>query len=123
MEGYTIVLGASPKENRYSNKAVALLHRKNIPVIPIHPTAKVINGIPCLGSLSEITVPVETITLYVNEKRSTELIEEIINCAPLRIIMNPGTENQLLEEEAKKAGITVQHACTLVLLNTNQWAL
>ncbi len=123
MESYTIVLGASPKENRYSNKAVALLHSKNIPVIPIHPTAKKINDIPCLSSLSEITVPIDTITLYINEKRSTMLLEEIINCAPRRIIMNPGTENPLLEEAAKKAGITVQHACTLVLLNTNQWAL
>lgn len=121
MEGYTIVLGASPKEDRYSNKAVALLHSKNIPVIPIHPTAKEINGIACLPSLTEITAPVDTITLYVNAGLSTKLISEILSCTPRRIIMNPGTENPVLEAEAVKAGITVQHACTLVLLNTNQW--
>lgn len=123
MKGYTVVLGASPKQDRYSNKAVSLLLKNNIPVIPIHPTAKEINGIACLPSLTEVTVPIETITLYINESRSTELIKEIINCNPQRIIMNPGTENPLLEEEAKKAGIKVQHACTLVLLNTNQWTL
>ncbi len=123
MDNTTVVLGASPKEDRYSNKAVALLHSNGIPVIPIHPTAKEINGIPCLASLKDITVPVDTITLYVNEKLSTGLIPDIIACAPRRIVMNPGTENELLETEAQKVGIIVQRACTLVLLNTRQWQL
>ncbi len=121
MTGHTVVLGASPKADRYSNKAVALLHAHNIPVTPIHPTAPEINGIPCLSSLNEVKQPVDTITLYVNAERSTKLQDEIIACAPRRIIMNPGTENPLLEETAQQAGISVQHACTLVLLNTDQW--
>lgn len=119
--GHTVVLGASPKPERYSNKAVALLRQKGIPVIPVHPIAPEIHGIPCAHSLSEIRVSVDTITVYLGAGRSSPLTNEMMALSPRRIILNPGAENPFLEACARESGIPVQHACTLVLLQTGQW--
>ena len=39
------VVGASPKPDRYSNKAVNLLKVNGYNVIPVHPAVKEVNGI------------------------------------------------------------------------------
>ena len=47
--------------------------------------------------------------------------DKIIDLKPIRVIFNPGTENQEFIELLKKAGIQALEACTLVLLRTNQF--
>jgi hypothetical protein len=47
--------------------------------------------------------------------------EYILSLKPKRIIFNPGTENDELENLATKQGIEVLEACTLVLLSTAQY--
>jgi hypothetical protein len=47
--------------------------------------------------------------------------DQIINLAPKRIIFNPGTENPILANRAKAAGIATIEACTLVMLTTGQY--
>ena len=115
------VLGASPKEERYSNQAVKLLLDTGYEVIPVNPAGMEIHGITSVRSLADIDLPVDTLTVYVNSRRSDEMTEEILNLAPRRIIFNPGAENDRLAEECERAGIKVENACTLVLLNTEQF--
>jgi hypothetical protein len=45
----------------------------------------------------------------------------ILSLHPKRIIFNPGTENEELEELAQQNGIAAIEACTLVMLNTGQY--
>ena len=120
-DGAVVVLGASPKEDRYSNKAVRLLMENGYDPVPVHPLAQTIHGQPCRTSLAEVKGPVDTITVYLGAKNSDPLIDDILAAAPRRLILNPGAENPALEERARAAGIEVLHACTLVLLSTNQF--
>ncbi|MFW5857821.1 MAG: CoA-binding protein [Planctomycetota bacterium] len=116
-----VVLGASPKEERYSNKAVRLLLDHGYTVVPVHPACDAVHGVPCVRRLAEVDGPVDTITVYVGPERSTGLLEEILAVAPRRILLNPGAENDELARRARDAGIEVQEACTLVLLKTGQF--
>jgi predicted CoA-binding protein len=116
-----IVLGASPKEDRYSNKAVQQLLNHGHQVFPIHPTCDQILGQTCYKSLAEVPEPVDTITLYVGADKSTELAEKILGLKPKRIIMNPGAENAALAQQAKQQNIEVVEGCTLVMLRTKQF--
>jgi hypothetical protein len=116
-----VVLGASPKPSRYSNKAVQELLTQGHHVFPIHPSCAEIYGQKCYKHLDEITCKVDTLTLYVGEEKSTPLIENLLGLKPQRIVMNPGTENDLLEAKAIAQGITVIRGCTLVMLRTNQF--
>ena len=116
-----VVLGASPKPERYSNKAVSLLKTHGHKVIPVHPAIKEIVGLPVAASLAEIDRSVDTLTLYVSSVHSTPLIDTIISLNPARVIFNPGTENPVLRSALKEQDIHAEDACTLVLLNTGQF--
>ena len=116
-----VVLGASPKPERYSNQAVRALVEHGHRVIPVHPLLKKIAGVAVVPALSSVKDPVNTLTLYVGPERGKELLQDMINLGPDRVIMNPGTESDELEEELNAKGIAVLRACTLVMLRTDQF--
>ncbi len=116
-----VVLGASPKTERYSNKAVRLLKKQGHSVIPVHPVIQEIESLPVAASLAEIDRHVDTLTLYISAIHSTPLIDAILSLNPSRVIFNPGTENPALSFALKERGIHAEEACTLILLNTGQF--
>ncbi len=116
-----VVLGASPNEDRYSNKAVHDLVSHEHNVYPIHPLASEIHGQSCYKQLGDVNCDVDTLTLYVGKRRSTDLMTEILSMKPNRIIMNPGAENDVLESKAKELDIEVIQGCTLIMLRTGQF--
>lgn len=115
------ILGASPKPERHSNQAVRALIKNGHRVIPVHPLLKQIAGVPAVPALSNIDNKVHTLTLYVGPERGIKLLKEMIDLRPDRVIMNPGTESDKIEEQLTAAGIDVLRACTLVMLRTGQF--
>jgi len=71
--------------------------------------------------LSDIDEPVDTLTIYVNEKISSGEYENILKLKPRRVVFNPGAENAELAEKLRKEEFEVVEACTLVLLRTEQF--
>lgn len=115
------VLGASGSPDKYSHQAVLLLRENGHAVYPVHPITREIDGISVYRRLADITVPIDTISVYVSSGVSTKLASDILKKNPRRIIFNPGAENQGLLERAQTAGIEVLEACTLVMLKTGQF--
>jgi uncharacterized protein len=115
------VVGASPKEERYSYKAMKMLLEHNHTAIPVSSLAKTILEQTGFKTLTDIPVPVHTVTMYVGPAGQSEVIEQIVQIKPKRVIFNPGTENPQAYDRLEQAGIAVQQACTLVLLTTNQF--
>jgi len=115
------VLGASAKEDRYSYKCVSLLLEHGYNVIPITPAKNTICGITPVSAVENIDCDVDVLTMYVNPARSSDMKDAIINLKPTRIIFNPGTESDELEAACEAAGIATERACTLILLNTDQF--
>ena len=118
---HVVVLGASPKPARYANQAVRLLLQHSYQVTPVHPNFPSIEGLPVAASLAEVTTPVDTLTLYLGAKHLEAHREAILNLQPGRVIFNPGTECELLQQALDTANIEWFEACTLVLLRTNQF--
>jgi predicted CoA-binding protein len=116
-----VVLGASPKPERYSYKAVNMLTENGYNVIPVHPAVQEINGIKVTPHLEDIKEEIHTVTLYVNGSMVETMTDKILALKPKRVIFNPGTESSTASETFKKSGIEVLEACTLVLLRTKQF--
>lgn len=116
-----VVLGASPKPVRYSYQAVKMLADRGYRVIPVHPKAVRIDQVPVVHDLKRVQQPVHTLTLYVGDARSRDLIGDIVDLRPGRVIFNPGSESHRMELALRNAGIPFEHACTLVLLRTGQF--
>lgn len=117
-----LVLGASPKKDRYSNMAIVQLLQKGYQVIPVHPKLAEIEGLTVIPDLASVEQKIHTLTLYIGPQRSAALIDDIIRLNPVRVIINPGTESDQLEEALCHHHINHFHACTLVLLSTNQFS-
>ncbi|WP_022664547.1 CoA-binding protein [Desulfospira joergensenii] len=115
------VVGASPKEERYSNKAMKMLAGHGHTPIPVAPAHETIEGKKVFSSLGEIQEKIDTVSLYLGPARQETVVEEILKIKPGRVIFNPDTENRAAAERLKQAGIEVVEACTLVLLKTNQF--
>jgi len=116
------VLGASPKPDRYANKAVRLLMENGHAVIPVNPAYAEVEGLAVVPTLSALTPgSVDTLTLYMGADRLRPLLEAMIALKPRRVIMNPGTEDAEIRAKLETAGIHVEEACTLVLLRTGQF--
>ena len=116
-----VVMGASNKPDRYSYKAVMLLKQKGHNVFPVHQRVQDIEGIKVYPSIKDVREPIDTVSMYVAKDISDGLTEEILAQKPRRIIFNPGAENPSFEATARQRGVIPVNACTLVLLNTNQF--
>ncbi len=116
-----VVLGASPKRNRYSNMAVRQLKERGYRVIPVNPAYDVIEGIKTVPNLSVIDGKVHTLTMYINPYLGDKTAGEILSLHPERVIFNPGSEADGLMRELSRKEIPYFEACTLVMLSTGQF--
>ncbi|MFY0603472.1 MAG: CoA-binding protein [Flavobacteriaceae bacterium] len=120
MKNTTLVMGASLKEERYSNMAIKRLRAKKIEVVAF--------GLK-RGIVSDVTIDIDnidyenidTVTLYLNPIRQKEYYTYILHLKPRRVIFNPGTENHEFQKLLMANGIIAEVACTLVLLSINQY--
>ncbi|MEO8934869.1 MAG: CoA-binding protein [Xanthomarina sp.] len=120
MSKKTLVLGASLKEDRYSNMVIKRLIESGHDVTALGLKQGIVNGIPIDTNLMPYK-DIDTITLYLNPKNQSAYYDYILSLNPKRVIFNPGTENQELYNILKMNDIAFEVACTLVLLSTKQY--
>ena len=72
-------------------------------------------------SVQELSGHVDTVTMYVSAKISSQLEDALLTLKPGRVIFNPGAENPKLRAFLDSNGIGTEEACTLVLLTTGQF--
>jgi len=116
-----VVLGASPKPGRFAYKALLKLKQAGYQVLPVHPKAESIEGIPVYASLEAIEQPVDTITLYVGPARMISQVDQVCALKPTRVIFNPGTESDEIQQAFEQAGIECVVDCTLIMLDENRF--
>lgn len=119
-EKKTVVLGVSEKPDRYANKAVKKLLQAEIPVVAVGYKAGEIGKTPIQTDFPK-NEDIHTVTLYLSKKNQLDYYEDIVDLSPQRVIFNPGTYNEDLEELLKENNIPFEHACTLVLLSSNNY--
>lgn len=116
----TLVIGASLKEARYSNKAIKRLRDYNHDVKAIGLREGLILDVNIdLGKPDYQNI--DTVTLYLNPKRQEDYYSYIVSLNPKRVIFNPGTENPELYKLLRSKKIEFEESCTLVLLSTGQY--
>lgn len=118
----TLVIGASNNPSRYAYKAVDFLKSNNFhPIFPMGVKKGEVLGIEMIPPKTKIDEDIHTVTLYVNPMLQKEYYDYIIDLKPNRVIFNPGTENEEFSQQLNKNGIETINACTLVMINTNQY--
>ena len=116
----TLILGATTNPSKYGYIATSRLKKYGHEVIPLGIREGEIEGISIQLGKPDLE-DIDTITLYLNPKRQEEYYDYILSLNPNRIIFNPGTENPALVALAKKNGIEIEIACTLVMLSIGDY--
>jgi len=116
----TLVIGASEKPERYSNKAIRALLAHNHEVVAIGLREGQVAGVSFNSELKDYK-DIDTVTLYIGPQSQSSYYDYILSLHPQRVIFNPGTENQEFITILQKEGIYPEVACTLVLLATGQY--
>jgi len=120
MDKITLVLGASLKPERYSNKVIHALVNYNHAVMAFGLRVGIIRGVEVSNKLP-LKIAIDTVTLYLNAGRQKEYYKYLVDLRPRRVIFNPGTENFELISILEKEGIIAEIACTLVLLSIGNY--
>lgn len=116
-----VVLGASSKQNRYSNRAIRSLLKEGYKVFPVNPKESSIEGLPVFASLTDITDPVETVSVYLSPEHLEKELPRLLELKPKRVILNPGTANYAIIQTLSDSDITVIEDCTLILLSSGEF--
>ncbi|MBS1651365.1 MAG: CoA-binding protein [Bacteroidetes bacterium] len=116
----TVVIGASPNEERYSYKACIKLSENGHTVYPLGVKNGSINHLEIITQRPIIN-NVNTVSLYINKNIQTTWENYIISLSPKRVIFNPGTENPEFEVKLKSQNIEIINACTLVMLSIGNY--
>ena len=118
----TLVLGASPKPERYAFKAINMLKEFGHPVIAVGLREAMIGDTKILTDLPQFN-DIDTVTLYLGSENQKAYYNYILDLKPRRIIFNPGTHNSELINLAKEKGIEIIQECTLVLLSSGKFEM
>ena len=116
----TLVIGASEKPDRYSNKAIRMLRQYNHDVVALGMKPGKVDDVS-FSNERQLFENIHTVTLYINPTIQKDYEDYILSLKPKRVIFNPGTENSEFEKRLKGNGIEPTEACTLVLLSTHQY--
>lgn len=120
MNKKTLIIGATPNEDRYAFMAAERLVKHGHDIVNVGIKKGEVAGV-AIEKADEIHPDVDTVTLYIGPAHQPEYYNYILETKPKRIIFNPGTENRELVKLAGSEGIETIQACTLVMLSTGQY--
>ena len=113
----TLVIGASTKPERFSNKAVKVLRRNKYDVYAFGMREGEIADIEIQTDFPDESDGIHTVAMYIAAHRQEEFYQKIIDLKPKRVIFNPGTENHEFKKLLKKNKIAFTEFCLLIMLN------
>lgn len=116
----TLVLGASLKPDRFSNRAVRRLTEHGIQVVAMGLRVGEIAGIRVETPYTLFT-GIHTISLYIGPRNLFHYHEYILSMKPYRVIFNPGTEDRAFMRRLALEGIEVVEDCTLVMISSGRY--
>ena len=120
MDKPTLVFGASPNPNRFSNTCVKTLVSAGIPVHALGLREGSIDGITVFTGFQELA-KIHTVTLYLGIENQKPWYDYILKLTPERVIFNPGTENPEFQEMLIKSGIEIIEDCTIMMVQGDRF--
>lgn len=116
----SLVLGASAKPDRYSNRAVRHLRAYGHVVVAVGASDAFIDDVPIHTSIPAGTT-IHTVVLYLSVANQAQWRDQVMALRPARIIFVPGAENPEFERSAQQQGIEVVQGCTMVMLSVGTY--
>ena len=108
------VIGASGDRRKFGNKALRAFMAEGYRVVPINPNEPEVEGIPTYASILDVPDPIDMATVYVQPEVTRALLDEFAQKPIPEIWVNPGAESDDVIAEARRRGIKLIFACSIL---------
>ena len=108
------VVGASANRAKFGNKALRAFQAQGYRVIPINPNETDVEGIRTYASVLDVPESIDMATVYVQPDVTLRLLDEFARKGIPEIWVNPGAEDEAVMAEARKRGLHVIFACSII---------
>ncbi len=108
------VVGASSSRAKFGNKAVRAFLAEGYRVIPINPNETEVEGIKTYPSVLAVPEPIDVATVYVQPDVTLRLLDEFAAKGIGEVWINPGAEDDGVMAEARRRGLPVYFACSII---------
>ncbi len=113
------VVGASANRAKFGNKALRAFHAQGYRVIPVNPNEAAVEGLKTYGSVLDVPDPIDMATVYVQPDVTLRLLDEFAAKGIGEIWVNPGAEDDQVMAEARRRGLNVIFACSIIGIGRN----
>lgn len=116
------VVGASSNRDKYGNKVLRCYMMNGKSAIPVNPRETAIEGISCVGSVSELPPTVKSISMITPPPVTEQVVEEAIVAGIENVWMQPGSQSPRAIQRCTEAGINLiaDGSCILVVLGYHE---
>ena len=108
------VVGASSHRGKFGNKALRAFQAQGYHVVPINPNEREVEGLPTFASVLDVPGPIDMATVYVQPEVTKRLLDEFQRKGIPEIWVNPGAEDDQVMAEARRRGMNVIFACSII---------
>ena len=113
------IIGASRDRDKFGNKAVRAFQQQGYEVYPVHPRERQIEGLAVYKSVRDVTVRPAMVSVYVLPSILKGMLPEIAAKGCDELWLNPGTGSKEIVEEARRLGLNVIEACSIVAIGAS----
>lgn len=113
------IIGASSNRQKYGNKAVRAFLQQGYTVYPVNPNEPEIEGLATFKTVRDVPVRPKMISVYVPPTVLLKLLPDLAARGCDELWLNPGTESDAVLAEAKRLGLNVIQACSIVAVGVS----
>jgi predicted CoA-binding protein len=108
------IIGASNNRAKFGNKAVRAFLGEGYTVFPVNLREAEVEGLPAFRSVRDVPVRPEKISVYLPPRLVQEILPEIAERGCDELWLNPGSESEEVLEQARRLGLNVIQACSIL---------
>lgn len=109
-----VILGASADRKKFGNKSLRAYQQQGFDVYPVNPREMEIEGAPAYATVADVPERPNIVTVYLPPERLLPLLADIAAKGCDELWLNPGTESEAVLAEARRLGLNVIQACSIV---------
>lgn len=115
MSRTAVVIGASAERRKFGNKSVRAHRAAGFTVYPVTVSATEVEGLPAFASMAAVPEGhIDRVTVYLPPAVGLKVLPEIAARNPGEVWFNPGAHTPEVLAEAKRLGLNVIAACSIV---------
>ena len=113
------IIGASRNRRKFGNKALRAFEHKGYRVLAINPNEREVEGHRTFASVLDVPDQIDMATVYVPADVGVRVMDELAKKGIAEVWLNPGADDEDVVARAKKLGLNVVQACSIIAIGEN----